>query len=277
MYQSIGYRVDKSAAVITLNRPEALNALTYTMIDELKHALATAEADRDVVGIILTGEGRGFCSGMDMSTLESTSSSGEMDEVEESQNLAVEPGDNSMGENFSNGYAYLMTLRKPVIAAVNGAAAGMGMSIALFCDMRFASTKALFVTSFAHRGLIAEHGQSWLLPRIVGPSKALDLFWSSRKVRAEEALEIGLIDRLYEPEELVPAAIEYVEQLGLYSSPTSMMLIKQQVYQHMHLPLGEAMKASDALMIDCIKRDDYKEGVASFVEKRAPNFKRIGE
>lgn len=277
MYQSIGYRIVKSSAVISLNRPEALNALTYSMIDELKHALATAEADCNVVGIILTGEGRGFCSGMDMSTLESTSSSGEMDEVEESQGLAVSPGDNSMGENFNSGYAYLMKLRKPVIAAVNGAAAGMGMSITLFCDMRFASTKALFVTSFAHRGLIAEHGQSWLLPRIVGPSRALDLFWSSRKVRAEEALEIGLIDRLYQPEDLIPEAVEYVEQLGLYSSPTSMMIMKQQVYQHMHLPLGDAMKASDELMMECLKRDDYKEGVASFMEKRAPNFKRIGE
>ncbi len=276
MYDSLKYQVIKSAAVITLNRPKTLNALTYLMIDELKHALTTADHDPSVVGVVITGEGKGFCSGMDMSTLESTSATGELVAAADKSVSDADADSDATDEESGSGYAYFMKLRKPVIAAINGAAAGMGMSISLFCDLRFAASNAVFVTSFSQRGLIAEHGQCWLLPRLIGPAHALDLLWSSRKVTAEEALDIGLVDRIFNPQELVDATVEYIEHLATHCSPLSIMRMKRQVYNHMPLTLEEAMIASDELMAESIKDPDYKEGVASFTERRLPKFARIG-
>ena len=168
-----------------------------------------------------------------------------------------------------------MTIRKPVIAAVNGACAGLGMSIALLCDMRFCAYSAKFVTSFSQRGLVAEHGQSWILPRVVGPSRALDLLWSSRRVMADEALQIGLVDRVYGADEVVARAIEYVQGLSAATAPVSMQVMKRQIYRHMNMSLGDAMRESTQLMDESLLRDDFKEGVASFLEKRTPVFSKI--
>lgn len=275
MYKSIKLETIGSAAVITLNRPDNLNALIYPMITEFRHAMAQAEADDNVAGIILTGAGKGFCAGMDMNALDTLSATGETAAPDKSLELERNPGDPEMGDDYISGFTYLMTIRKPVIAAINGACAGLGLSIALLCDMRFAANNAKFITSFSHRGLVAEHGQSWILPRVIGPSKALDMFWSSRRVFTDEAKEIGLIDRICAPDELMNEALAYIEDLASNAAPLSLKAMKWQVYRHMNMSLGDAMKESDKMMAISTAHDDFKEGVASFIEKRAPNFEKI--
>lgn len=275
MYEQIKYEVDGPAAIITLNRPDALNALTPIMLEEMKHALDQAERDEAVVGIVLTGEGRGFCAGMDMNALDSRAAGGDGLEGPERVPLEADPGDKAMGENFQVAFSYIMSIRKPIIVAVNGACAGLGMSIALLCDLRFGSENTRFVTAFSHRGLVAEHGQSWILPRLIGSAKALDLLWSSRKVEAKEALELGLIDRLLPPDELVPTARQYIADLAAQSSPTSIMVMKQQIYRHLNMELGDALKETGQLMAASLDREDFKEGVRSFIEKRPPEFAKI--
>jgi len=277
MYQSISLEVRGAAAVICLNRPDNLNAFTYPMIAEFRHALAQAEADNTVTGIVLTGAGRGFCAGMDMNALDTLSATGTTAAGDESMALAQNPGDASMGEDYISGFTYMMTVRKPIIAAVNGACAGLGLSIALLSDLRFAADSAKFVTSFSHRGLVAEHGQSWILPRVIGPSKALDLFWSSRRVLSDEALQIGLVDRVYPAAELLDQALAYIDDLATKAAPLSLKAMKRQVYRHMNMSLGEAMQESDKMMAISTAHDDFKEGVASFVDKRAPNFQKISD
>lgn len=275
-YEELDYKVDGPSAVITLNRPEALNALTNTMLSELKHAFASAEEDQKVVGIVLTGAGRGFCAGMDMNNL-SAQSKGDSSGGEKRRDLDADPGDKSMGDNFKVAFTYIMSIRKPVIVGVNGACAGLGMSIALLGDMRFGTENSRFVTAFAQRGLIAEHGQSWVLPRLVGSSRALDLLWSSRKVGADEALRIGLMDRIVATDDLVAECKNYIETLAANCSPTSLMMMKKQIYRHMNTNLHDAMVESNQWMAESLKREDFKEGVESFMERRAPEFKRIGE
>lgn len=274
-YEELIYEIDGPAAVITLNRPDALNALTNTMLAELKHAFAQAEQDTQVVGIVLTGAGRGFCAGMDMNNL-AAQSKGDATGGEKHRDLSADPGDKAMGENFQVAFTYIMSIRKPVIVGVNGACAGLGMSIALLGDMRFGTDKAKFVTAFSQRGLIAEHGQSWVLPRLVGSSRALDLLWSSRKVEAEEALRIGLLDRCVAGDELLDECKEYIGHLAANCSPTSLMMMKKQVYRHLNVNLHDAMVESNEWMAESLKREDFKEGVESFMERRAPDFRRIG-
>ena len=273
MYQSITLATVGAAAVLTLNRPDSLNAFTYPMMDEFRHALAAAEQNPAVTGIIITGAGRGFCAGMDMNALDTLSATGEEEDAASlKEKFRADPGDKSMGDDYGSGFTYLMTIRKPVIAAVNGACAGLGLSIALLCDMRFAAAGAKFVTSFSQRGLVAEHGQSWILPRIVGPSRALDLLWSSRRVLADEALSLGLVDRVCDDGASLKDALAYVEQLAASTAPVSLQVMKKQIYRHMNMSLGEAMAESNELMAASLVRDDFKEGVASFMEKRPPRF-----
>lgn len=273
-YQDILYRVDDPVAVITMNRPDALNAFTVRMLAEIGHALAAAEADERVVGIVLTGAGRGFCAGMDMNALDSMSGDGG-GEREDLSALQASPGDPSLGPDFQVTYSYLLSVRKPILAAVNGACAGLGFVFALLSDMRFVDRSARFSTAFSQRGLIAEHGASWILPRLIGPGRALDLLWSARKFDGEEAARLGLAERLCEPGTSLDEAVAYVKELAASASPTSLRLMKAQVYRHLNMPLGEAMKETNAWMAESLKREDFREGVRSFIEKRPPNFKRV--
>lgn len=272
MYEAIKLEVKEHTAIITLNRPKSLNAFTYPMIDEFGCAVEEVEKDGSVTGIVVTGEGRGFCSGVDMNTLDALQEDGKGSRSDE---LKASPGDKSMGDNFGAGLTYLLSIRKPIIAAVNGACVGYGMSLALFCDMRFASDNAKFMTSFSPRGLVAEHGQSWILSRILNPSRALDLLWSSRKVGAEEAFRIGLIDRIFPSDRLVEESVNYIEMLAKTVAPMSLMTMKQQIYRHLNMQLGEAMQETTRLMDESMVRGDFKEGIASFVEKRPPVFSKI--
>jgi enoyl-CoA hydratase/carnithine racemase len=276
MYQDIIYEVDDPVAIITMNRPEALNALTGRMMAEMRHAFAAAERDPAVVGMVLTGAGRGFCAGADMAGLSATAS-GEGGRTEDLSDLQANPGNPDMGPNFGVTFTYLLSLQKPLIAAINGPCAGLGFCYALLADMRFVERQAKFTTAFSQRGLIAEHGASWLLPRLIGAGRALDLLWSARKFTGEEAKELGLAERLVEQGESVQAAVDYIKQLASVVSPTSLKVIKAQVYRHLNMELGDAMKETNEWMAESLVREDFKEGVSSFMEKRLPEFKRVGE
>ena len=275
MYDEITYTTDGPTAIITFNRPDALNAFTNNMLEEMKHALDTAERDGSIVGIVLTGAGRGFCAGMDMNALNSQASGGDLSAGVVPKDLSADPGDKSMGDNFRIAFTYMLSIRKPIIAAINGPCAGLGMSIALLCDLRFASENAKMITAFSQRGLVAEHGQSWILPRVVGPSRALDLLWSSRRVGPDEALQMGLVDRVFSADQLLPETSAYIADLATHASPTSLMMMKRQVYRHLNTNLEDAMRESTKLMNESLERDDFKEGVASFIERRPPNFAKI--
>ncbi len=274
MYQHILYSVDAPVATITMNRPDNLNAFTTRMLAEIRHALAQAERDANVVGIVLTGAGRGFCAGMDMNALNNMSSGSDR-AADDLSSLEAHPGDPDMGENFQVTYSYLLSLRKPLIAAVNGACAGLGFCFALLCDMRFVEKTAKFTTAFSQRGLVAEHGVSWMLPRLIGPGRALDLLWSARKFDGVEAQQLGLAERLCEPGASATDAVAYIKQLAVSAAPMSLMVMKQQVYRHLNMQLGDAMHDTNTLMAASLKRDDFREGVRSFMERRPPKFQRL--
>ncbi len=273
MYEQILYEVEDPIATITLNRPEVLNAWTDRMGAEVKHAVAQAENDRDVVAIILTGAGRGFCAGADLKGLQALSD-GERSRTSLDE-LDADPGDPSMGESFRATYTYFTSVRKPIIAAINGPCAGMAMPISLFCDMRFASERATFTTAFVRRGLIAEWGISWILPRLIGPAHAMDLLLSGRKFDAAEAERLGVVNRVLAHDDLIPFVREYARDLATYSSPASMAIMKREVYQHLTENLGDAHSDAVKLMIESFDRPDFKEGVQSFLEKRPPSFQRV--
>ena len=273
-YQHILYEIDGSAATITMNRPDQLNALTGLMQAEIRHALDQSERNPDVIGTVLTGAGRGFCSGVDMNDLSDMSEAGERT-GRSHDHLKVDPGNPDDDPNYKSSPTYFLGLRKPLIAAINGAAAGLGFSYATFCDMRFMERKARIVTSFAPRGLIAEHGTSWMLPRIVGPSNALDIYWSSRRVDGEEAFRMGYANRLCEDGMSASDARDFLKEISGTSAPMSIMMMKRQVYKHLNRELGESMDESTVWMDESLARNDFKEGVASFVEKRPPDFQKI--
>lgn len=275
MYQEIDYAVDDPVATITLNRPQALNAWTMRMGAEVKHALATAEADPRVVGIVITGAGRGFCAGADLKDLRSMTEG--RAPTDPSAELAANPGDPEAGDSFRGTYTYVISVRKPVIAAINGPVAGMAIPIVLACDLRFASDRATFTTAFSRRGLIAEWGVSWLLPRVVGTAHALDLLFSARRVDAGEAARIGLVNRVVPHDELLAVTRAYVADLAANCSPASMAIMKRQVWQHWQSELGPAEKEAIRLMVESFSRPDFREGVVSFLEKRPPRFARIGD
>ena len=187
------------------------------------------------------------------------------------------PGDPGAGPDLRGTYTYLMSVAKPVIAAINGAVAGMGVPVTLACDLRFMSTTAVLTTSFAQRGLIAEWGIAWQLSRLVGPANALDLLFSARKVGGDEAARIGLVNRAVEPDELLATARQYVVTLAENCSPTSIAVMKRQVYLDLHRGLGEAQTHAERLMIESFGRADFQEGVQSFLQRRPPKFDRIGD
>lgn len=273
MYEQILYSVDDPVATITLNRPERLNAWTDRMGAEVRHAVAQAEADKRVVGIVITGAGRGFCAGADLKGLQAITVGERAALV--ADELAADPGDPAMGEGFRKHHAYLTSVRKPVIAAINGPCAGMAVPIAVFCDLRFASETATFTTAFARRGLIAEWGLSWTLPRLVGTAHALDLLFSGRVIDAREAERIGLVNRVIPGDKLVAYCQDYVRELAASCSPASMQVMKRQVYQQLTRELGPSHDEAVQLMVESFSRPDFKEGVQSFVERRPPKFPRI--
>ena len=285
-YEQIIYTVANRVAVITLNRPDKLNAWTPVMAEEVRSAMYHAAENDDVRVVVLTGAGRGFCAGADMMELKGAAGVGASgltgtESPEEAVSILMgtrteeqrdEKNPYDARTDFRKRYSYLPSVPKPVIAAINGPAAGLGLIIALYCDLRFASEKARFSTAFSRRGLIAEHGIGWVLPRIVGLSNALDLLFSARLVDADEALRLGLVNRIFPEAALMEGALAYAADLATLVSPRSLRVMKKQVWEAQFQTLAEAAKRADRELVESIGSADFKEGVAHFLEKRPPAF-----
>jgi enoyl-CoA hydratase/carnithine racemase len=251
--------------LVTLNRPDRLNAWTDALEEEYFALLDEAEADPEVRTVVLTGAGRGFCAGADFQNL---SRIGTAELEAELPDPGEYPVRNPPRERP-------LSFRKPLIAAINGAVAGLGLVEALYCDIRFCVPQAKITTAFVRRGLIAEYGIAWLLPRLIGQSHALDLLMSGRVILGEEAFRLGLVDCLYEPNDLVDEAVRYAQDLATYCSPTSMSIIKDQVLRAMDCDLPAAIAAANKLMVESFRHPDSAEGVASYLEKRPPAFRPL--
>jgi enoyl-CoA hydratase/carnithine racemase len=243
--------------LLTLNRPEKLNAWTPAMEEQFFGALAAADEDPAVRAIVVTGAGRGFCAGADLTALG-----------------AVDPSKITEADIHPSGkpISYALSVRKPVIAAINGPAAGIGLVIALYCDVRFAADDAKFTTAFSRRGLIAEHGIAWQLPRLVGASRAMDLLLSSRILLGDEAGRIGLVDHVLPVDDVLPAALAYAKDLAENCSPQSMAIIKRQVLAAQESDLDSSRREAVELMLASFATADFREGVLSHLEKRPPRF-----
>jgi len=267
------YNVADRVAIITFNRPDKLNAWTAIMEREVRSAIEEAERDENVRVIILTGAGRGFCAGADMSLLSSVAESGVDERVRKqaSSSSTSWPVD-GVRADFRKKYSYFPAVGKPVIAAINGPVVGLGLVIALYCDLRFASDAARFSTAFARRGLIAEYGLAWILPRLVGHANALDLLFSARMVDSGEALRMGLVNQIFPQDSFLAKVNEYARDVAANSSPRSTRIIKRQVYDAMFQTLEEAFDVAEREMLASLQCEDFKEGVAHFLEKRAPTF-----
>ncbi len=269
-YEQILYAVEGPVATITLNRPDKLNAWTLRMGFEVRHAMWRAETDPSVRVIVVTGAGRGYCAGADMDfLLEVQHGTASLPTAPEE--LAVEFNAN-LPPLLRAEYTYPMGLTKPVIGAINGVAAGLGATYPLFYDLRVASSQARFSFLFARRGLIAEHGSAWLLPRIVGHSRAFDLLFTGRFIEAEEALSIGLVSRVFPHDVFSTQAFALAQELAVHCSPRSLRIMKQQLWRDQFGDLATAVATADREMVACFSTDDFREGVASFLERRPPKF-----
>ena len=180
--------------------------------------------------------------------------------------------DSSWPLDFQRAQTWFPSVPKPIIAAINGPAAGLGLILSMWCDIRFASTSAVFSTAFSKRGLIAEHGLSWLLPRLVGMGHAMDMTLTARKITAEEAEKIGFVNKTFSDETFMDEVNKYAETMAKEVSPRSMKVMKKQLWQGLLQGLDEAVGIADNDMVDSFASEDFKEGVAHFIEKRAPNF-----
>lgn len=265
-FEQLNYEVRDRVAVVTFNRPDRMNALTRVMESEIRDAMEQAGRDPEVRAIILTGAGRAFCAGMDMEELEVLPP----DDIRAQK--WMRPYDMNRRPDYQTRYSYFPAVQKPVIAAINGAAAGLGLIMALYSDIRFASEAAVFSTAFAKRGLIAEHGIAWILPRVVGPGHAADLLLSSRKINAPEALQMGMVNRLIKPEALLDEARAYARDLADNVSPRSIRVMKRQLWESPYQTLGEAIMDANQEMFLSIQSADFREGVQHFLEKRPAAF-----
>jgi enoyl-CoA hydratase/carnithine racemase len=263
LYQDIIYEVDDPVAVVTLNRPDKLNAFTTGTLTELRDAVGRAAADPSVVGIVITGAGRGFCAGLDSAELSQTTSRGSK-------------GRRDTGDEVPGLFTWLLAVDKPVIVAVNGVAAGGGFVLAVMADLRFASADASFTTVFSKRGLIAEHGMTWIMPRLLGPGRALDLLWTSRRIGAQDAYRMGLVEYVTEPADLLSTVRRYVVDLAEQVSPASLADTKRLVYRHLALGYEDALRETDVVQWESLDRVDAKEGASALLERRPPVFPRIG-
>ncbi|PND56456.1 enoyl-CoA hydratase [Mycobacterium sp. ENV421] len=254
--------LDSGVAVLTFNRPERMNGWGGGLAAGFYAGMDAADADPDVRAIVVTGSGRAFCAGADMGDLSSISSAS-VDTAGEADLTKM------VGERHP---LFVTTVRKPVIAAINGACAGIGLTQALMCDIRLAAAGAKFTTSFVRRGLIAEYGISWILPKVVGWGAALDLLMSGRVFYAEEAFELGMVKEVVAPDELLGRAIEYAEDIAANCAPSSLAVIKRQVYGDALREAADASGRAEALMHESMQRPDFIEGITAFFEKRPPNF-----
>jgi enoyl-CoA hydratase/carnithine racemase len=261
-------------AVLTLNRPDRLNAWTAELEQAYFDLLRECAGSAEVRVIVVPGAGRGFCAGAEMQSLQTIGDAAQG----EGQNGAGDARDETGGNGASpEGFehtpqTFTLCVPKPVIAAINGPCAGIGLVQALMCDIRFVAEDAKLTTAFARRGLVAEHGISWILPRLVGPARALDLLLSGRVVLGREAVELGLANRATPRETVLEETLAYAHELATQCSPASMATMKRQVYAALDEALPDALAEADRLMFASFGQPDFIEGVSSFVERREPRF-----
>lgn len=256
-FSQLRYEVRGRVAVLTIHRPERFNAWTPTLEGELRAAVAQAQANDQVRSVVLTGEGRAFCAGMDMDVLRAGAPSASP-VVEDDADAAQR-------------YGYLWDFDKPLIAAINGAAAGVGLCLTLYCDLRYVAAGAKLTTPYARRGLAAEHGTAWLLPRVIGPMHAADLLLSGRTITAEEADRMGLANVL-PAEGFLDAVMQRATDIAESTSPRSVRIMKRQLLDARYQTLGQATRIADREIAACRDTEDFREGVQHFLEKRAPQF-----
>ena len=267
------YEVDaQGLATIWLNRPHRMNAWTGRLHTEYRHLLKRANDDSKVRAIIVTGVGKGFCVGGDSQAL-----SGHADRGAYSPGISEDIAKPGYGTdpNFDASFAYHFGLDKPVIAAMNGPAAGVGLALACFADLRFAVPGVKFTTAHGKLNLPAEYGLSWMLPKIVGLGRANDLLLTSRVFTSDEALTIGFVNQIFEPEALMVQTREYAHQLIASVSPNSLRQTRWQIYKDLHRDVASAVIESERLIEDMEKEEDFKEGIAALVEKRPPRWPSV--
>ncbi len=263
------YDVRDRVGVITLNRPDRLNAWTGRMHHEYRWCLERADADPGVRVIVVTGAGRGFCAGADSAALEGHAARGGYDD-----GLPADPPRPGSGtdERFEADFAYHFGLATPVVAAVNGPAAGVGLVLACYCDLRFAAAGAKLTTAHGRLNLPAEYGLSWLLPRLVGVGRAMDLLLTSRVVLAEEALEMGLVNRVLPGDRLLDDTLAFATDLAASVSRRSLTETRRQVWRDQHDDVRTAVERSASLLEEMMTEDDYRRGVRALVAKQPPEF-----
>ena len=263
------YEVRGRVGLITLNRPERGNAWTGRVDTEYRWCLDQAEHDDAVRVIVVNGAGKRFCVGGDSQALEGHVERGGYD-----RGLSDEQAQPGYGfhPDFDQPFASQFGLSKPVIVAVHGAAAGIGLSLVAFADLRFAAPGTKFTTAHGKLGLPPEYGLSWMLPKIVGATRAMDLLLTSRVFLAEEALEIGFLNDIFPEDELLPRVLDYAENLASSVAPSSLRETRQQVYLDMHRPVGDSVSESMRLLNEMMSTDEYRQGVKALVEKRPPDF-----
>ncbi|MGX5803211.1 enoyl-CoA hydratase [Bradyrhizobium sp. Arg314] len=271
-YDEIIYEVTDGIATITLNRPDKLNASTFKMEQEIRDAFVAAGRDDDVRVIVLTGAGRGFCAGFDTSSLAEAANESEGALDGEQLGTHVEDVFGTPHPDYLGRYSYFPSIPKPIIAAINGPAVGLGMIMAMFCDVRLASDTAKIGAPFTRLGLVAEHGISWLLPRLVGLSSALDLLFTAQPVNAEEASRIGLVSHVYPSADFRAKVAEYAGHLARNVSPRALRITKTQVYADQYRTLDEATLIADEEMDKSLTSQDFREGINHFLEKRQARF-----
>jgi enoyl-CoA hydratase/carnithine racemase len=264
-YQQICYEVKDRIATITLNRPEQLNAWTDVIAEEVWQATHAADTDDAVRVMVLTGSGRAFCAGGDITGFKSDNPRQLIDKLPRSYDFSRRP-------DFQSRTAYFPSLNKPVIAMLNGATAGIGLIHALFCDLRFASDEAAITTAFSRIGLASEYGMGWILNRVVGHTNAFDLLLSARKVRGSEALRMGLVNSIHPADKLAEATYAYAHDLAENVSPRSLRVMKRQLWELPFQTLHEALISDSREMLDANVCEDFKEGKRAFMEKRSPKF-----
>src|SRR5438132_2701037 len=252
------YEVKDKVATITLNRPDKLNAFTRDMLDGWQRSLGEAQADENVHVVIVTGAGRAFCSG------------GDVGRMRTGEPTALD-GKNSLWEGVHRVPKQLEQMDKPVIAMVNGLAVGAGMGMCVMCDLRIAAQSARFSTGYVRVGLVPGDGDTFFLPRLVGPAKALELLWTADFIEAPDALRLGIVQRVVPDAELRDATYAFARQIA-DGPQIPIRMIKRLVYQSMKLDLRTHLDLVSSHMAIVRQSDDHKEGVTAFKEKRAPKF-----
>lgn len=284
-YEQLLVETKNRVTTITLNRPDRLNAWTAKMSVELRQAVVAAGDDPATRVIVITGAGRGFCAGADFERLqgiEENASQGGGDDQLAGAGLEerTSPFKTAVGPEIGDGYAgrfrYFYDCPKPIIAAINGPCAGIGLVLTLYADLRYAASEAKFTTAFAERGLIAEHGVAWVLPRLVGEANALDLLLTARKFMGDEAQALGLVNKALPLDELEGHVAAVAKRLANDVSPRSVSVMKRQIRAAYHQSFAESLAVADGEMQASFPTHDFKEGVASFVERRPADFKSLG-